>query len=408
MQVQDRSGLATPQQLQSVTDKLIAEARQNRQLQQLFTSFRANVPQLYVNVDRTKVKSADVSITDVFNALQVYLGSLYVNDFNFLGRTYRVLAQADASYRARAQDIAALKTRNRAGQMLPLGAVVDVKDTTGPDRINRYNLYQSAEINGAAVPGISTGQSIEAMENIAKRNLPQGYSYEWTELAFQEKAAGNTALLIFPLCIFFVFLTHSAEYESFALSSAIILIVPMCLLCGIAGVALRHMDNNIFTQIGFVVLAGLSAKNAVLIVEFAKQQQERGLNAKQAAIEAARLRLRPILMTSFAFILGVVPLVRATGAGSEMRQALGTVVFFGMLGVTFFGLFLTPVFFMTIRRLTGRYVLTEETSPAVERPVEIGLSDSGDRADSTHQPAPGARGPDGNPLSSHRAEEVPR
>jgi hydrophobe/amphiphile efflux-1 (HAE1) family protein len=365
MQVQDRTGLATPQELQSITDKLIGEARKNPQLQQLFTSFRANVPQLYVNVDRTKVKSADVSITDVFNTLQVYLGSLYVNDFNFLGRTYRVMAQADASDRARAQDITVLKTRNRAGKMLPLGAVVDVKDTTGPDRINRYNLYQSAEINGAALPGVSTGQAIQSMEALAAQFLPRGYNYEWTELAFQEKAAGNTALFIFPLCILFVFLTHSAEYESYALSSAIILIVPMCLLCGIAGVALRHMDNNIFTQIGFVVLAGLSAKNAVLIVEFAKQQQERGLNARDAAIEAARLRLRPILMTSFAFILGVVPLVRATGAGSEMRQALGTVVFFGMLGVTFFGLFLTPVFYVTIRRLTGKFVLKPE--PAAGR-----------------------------------------
>ena len=370
MQVQDRSGLATPQQLQSVTDSLIAEARKNPQLQQLFTSFRANVPQLYVNVDRTKVKSADVSITDVFNALQVYLGSLYINDFNFLGRTYRVLAQADSSFRARAQDIADLKTRNRAGNMLPLGSVIDVKDVTGPDRINRYNLYQSAEINGAAAPGISTGQAIDAMEHLASQTLPQGYNYEWTELAYQEKLAGNTALFIFPLCILFVFLTHSAEYESFALSSAIILIVPMCLLCGIAGVALRHMDNNIFTQIGFVVLAGLSAKNAVLIVEFAKQQQERGLNARDAAIEAARLRLRPILMTSFAFILGVLPLVRATGAGSEMRQALGTVVFFGMLGVTFFGLVLTPVFYLTIRRLTGKFVLSVEALTDGRRAVE--------------------------------------
>jgi len=378
MQVQDRTGLATPQQLQSITDGLIAEARKDPRFQQLFTSFRANVPQLYANVDRTKVKSADVSITDVFNALQVYLGSLYVNDFNFLGRTYRVMAQADASFRARAQDIAALKTRNRAGQMLPLGSVIDVKDTTGPDRINRYNLYQSAEINGAAAPGISTGQAIQTMEQLAHQTLPQGYDYEWTELAFQEKAAGNTALFIFPLCILFVFLTHSAEYESFALSSAIILIVPMCLLCGIAGVALRHMDNNIFTQIGFVVLAGLSAKNAVLIVEFAKQQQEGGLRARDAAIEAARLRLRPILMTSFAFILGVVPLVRATGAGSEMRQALGTVVFFGMLGVTFFGLFLTPVFFTTIRRLTGRDDLRSEAAFVADRRPEHVSPPSGD------------------------------
>jgi hydrophobe/amphiphile efflux-1 (HAE1) family protein len=387
MQVQDRTGLATPQEVQAVTDKLISAARKDPKLQQLFTSYRANVPQLYVNVDRTKVKSADVKVTDVFNALQVYLGSLYVNDFNYLGRTYRVMAQADSPFRARASDIAQLKTRNRTGGMLPLGAVLDVKDVTGPDRINRYNLYQSAEINGATAPGISTGQGIQAMESLAHQVLPHGYSYEWTELAFQEEAAGNTALFIFPLCVLFVFLTHAAEYESFALSSAIILIVPMCLLCGITGVALRHMDNNIFTQIGFVVLAGLSAKNAVLIVEFARQQQERGLNAMEAAIEAARLRLRPILMTSFAFILGVVPLVRATGAGSEMRQALGTVVFFGMLGVTFFGLVLTPVFYVTIRKLTGKYVLPREPQRASEPPSEPAPTRGADGAHTTLRPA---------------------
>ena len=384
MQVQDRTGLATPQELQAVTDRMIGEARKDPRLQQMFTSYRANVPQLYVNVDRTKVKSADVQVTDVFNALQVYLGSLYVNDFNYLGRTYRVMAQADSPFRAKASDIAQLKTRNRTGGMVPLGAVLDVKDTTGPDRINRYNLYQSAEINGATAPGISTGQGIEAMEDLAQRVLPHGYGYEWTELSFQEKVAGNTALFIFPLCILFVFLTHSAEYESFALSSAIILIVPMCLLSGITGVALRHMDNNIFTQIGFVVLAGLSAKNAVLIVEFAKQQQERGLNAMEAAIEAARLRLRPILMTSFAFILGVVPLVRATGAGSEMRQALGTVVFFGMLGVTFFGLVLTPVFYVTIRKLTGKYILPREPQRGSEPPSEPAPPRGPDGADGVH------------------------
>ncbi len=353
MQVEDRSGRSTPQELQAAIDGLALQARANPQLQSLFATFRANVPQLYANVDRTKVKMQDVPVTAVFEALQVYLGSLYVNDFNFLGRTYRVTAQADAPFRATAADVSQLKTRNRAGEMVPLGALMDLEDTTGPDRISRYNLYQSADVNGNAVPGVSSGQAMSIMEDMARKTLPRGYDFEWTELAFQEKQSANTSLLIFPLCVLFVWLVHSAEYESFALSTAIILIVPMCLLSGIAGVWLRGMDNNIFTQIGFVVLAGLSAKNAVLIVEFAKQQEEKGLGSFDAAVEAARLRLRPILMTSFAFILGVVPLILAKGAGAEMRQALGTVVFFGMVGVTFFGLFLTPVFYHVIRRITG-------------------------------------------------------
>ncbi len=360
LQIQDRTGRATAQELQAATDRLVAEARAHPQLAAAFSTYRANVPQLYADVDRAKVKKQDVQVTSVFQALQVFLGSLYINDFNFLGRTYRVTAQADAPFRATAAEVAQLKTRNRAGAMVPLGAVLHLEDITGPDRVSRYNLYQTAEINGSGRPGVSSGQAMAIMEDLASRTLPQGYSYEWTELAYQEKLAGNTAIFIFPLCVLFVWLVHSAEYESFALSTAIILIVPMCLLSGIAGVWLRGMDNNIFTQIGFVVLAGLSAKNAVLIVEFAKQQQEHGLTAAEAAVEAARLRLRPILMTSFAFILGVVPLIVASGAGAEMRQALGTVVFYGMLGVTFFGLFFTPVFFTVIRKLTGRNVLPTE------------------------------------------------
>jgi hydrophobe/amphiphile efflux-1 (HAE1) family protein len=380
MQVEDRTGRASPQELQAVIEDVMAKARQRPELQQVFSTFRANVPQLYVNVDRAKVKSQDVQITDVFQTLQVYLGGLYVNDFNYLGRTFKVMAQADATFRAHAADVAQLKTRNSAGQMVPLGSVVDLQDTTGADRINRYNLYQSAEIQGAAVPGVSTGQALEIMDGIAKETLPVGYQADWTELAFQERLAGNSGMWIFPMCVLFVFLVHSAEYESFALSSAIILIVPMCLLCGIGGVLLRGMDNNIFTQIGFVVLAGLSAKNAVLIVEFAKQQQDdHHSRAFDAAIEAARLRLRPILMTSFAFILGVVPLVTAKGAGAEMRQALGTAVFFGMLGVTFFGIFLTPVFFVTIRWLTHRGAapprrecLLHPSHGHVEAPAHVG------------------------------------
>ncbi len=353
-QVQDRSGRATPQELQAVTDALIAAARADPRLQAVFTTFRANVPQLYAHVDRAKVKTQDVQVTDVFEALQVFLGSLYVNDFNYLGRTYRVTAQADAPFRATATEVSQMKARNRDGQMVPLGAVLNIADSVGPDRISRYNLYQSAEVNGDSAPGVSTGEAIAIMERLAQAHLPPGYAFEWTEIALQEKLAGNTAFWIFPLCVLFVWLVHSAEYESFSLSSAIILIVPMCLLCGIVGVWLRGMDNNIFTQIGFVVLAGLSAKNAVLIVEFAKQQEERGKGYFEAAIEAAHLRLRPILMTSFAFILGVLPLAVATGAGAEMRQALGTVVIFGMLGVTFFGIFLTPVFYVSIRWIGSR------------------------------------------------------
>lgn len=362
LQVEDHSGRATPQMLSVVTEQLLAEARKNPQLQALFTTFRASSPQLFADVDREKAKKADVPVTKIFEALQVFLGSLYVNDFNYLGRTYRVTAQADAPFRATADTVGQLKTRNRAGAMVPLGSLLHLQDITGPDRLNRYNLFLSSEINGNSAPGVSSGQAVAIMEQLAREHLPRGFEAEWTELAYQEESAGNTAIFIFPLCVLFVWLVHSAEYESFALSTAIILIVPMCLFSGIAGVWLRGMDNNIFTQIGFVVLAGLSAKNAVLIVEFAKQQQEHGLRSFDAAIEAARLRLRPILMTSFAFILGVVPLILATGAGAEMRQALGTVVFFGMIGVTNFGLFLTPVFFTVIRRLTRRDVLREHAA----------------------------------------------
>ena len=355
MQIEDRSGGATPQQLQQAAQHLIDAARSRPELTRLFSTFRANVPQIYINVNRVKAKQQNVAVTDVFDALQVFLGGLYINDFNYLGRTWHVMAQADAPFRATVAQVALLKTRNAMGQMVPLGAISDLKDIVGPDRIQRYDLYTSADIIGAAAPGYSSGQALSAMEELANKELPKQYSYEWTDLAFQEKAASGLAFLVFPLCILFVWLTHSAEYESFALSTAIILIVPMCLLCGITAVWARHMDNNIFTQIGFVVLAGMSVKNAVLIVEFAKQQQEHhsGMKAGEAAIEAARLRLRPILMTSFAFIFGVIPLIIATGAGAEMRQALGTVVFFGMIGVTFFGVFLTPVFYTVIRRLTG-------------------------------------------------------
>jgi hydrophobe/amphiphile efflux-1 (HAE1) family protein len=368
MQVEDRSGSATPQQLQDATQHLIDASRARPEFSRLFSTFRASVPQIYVNVDRVKAKQQNVEVTDIFQALQVYLGGFYINDFNYLGRTWHVMAQADAPFRATAAQVGLLKTRNAAGQMVPLGALTELKDIVGPDRIQRYDLYTSADIIGASAPGFSSGQALAAMEEVANKDLPRQYSYEWTDLAFQEKAASGLAFLVFPLCMLFVWLTHSAEYESFALSTAIILIVPMCLLCGIAAVWYRQMDNNIFTQIGFVVLAGMSVKNAVLIVEFAKQHQEqhRDMKAADAAIEAAGLRLRPILMTSFAFIFGVIPLIIASGAGAEMRQALGTVVFFGMIGVTFFGLFLTPVFYTVIRRLTGyRWVPTEKPARSI-------------------------------------------
>jgi len=369
VQIEDHSGRGTPQQLQVAIQKIIDEGRKRPEFAGLFSTFRANFPQLHGEVNRVKAKQQHVAVTDIFTTLQVFLGGFYVNDFNYLGRTWHVTAQADTQFRTTPEAIKRFQTRNSTGGMVPLGAVMDIEEITGPDRIQRYNLYASAEINGTTKPGISSGQGIAAMEELAQKFLPPDYAFEWTDLAYQERTAGNTAFYIFPLCVLLVWLVHSAEYESFALSTAIILIVPMCILCGIGGVWLRNMDDNIFTQIGFVVLAGMSVKNAVLIVEFAKQQQEHnpGMTATEAAIEAARLRLRPILMTSLTFIFGVLPLLGATGAGAEMRQAMGTAVFFGMLGVTFFGLFYTPIFYVVIRKLTGR-----DTVP-VHQPAEKAL-----------------------------------
>jgi multidrug efflux pump len=322
-------------------------------VQGVLTSFRAGVPQFHVDVDRIKAKAMRIPLSDVFDTLQVYLGSLYVNDFNLFGRTYQVTAQADAEFRREPNDILDLKTRNASGEMVPLGTLLAVKSVSGPDKIVRYNMFPSAELTGTPAPGISSGQAIAFMEQLAREKLPATMGFEWTELTLQEILAGNTAIYIFPLCVLFVFLTLAAQYESWSLPLIIVLIVPMCLLSAIGGVWLRGMDNNIFTQIGFVVLVGLACKNAILIVQFAKQRQDEGLSRFDAAVEASRLRLRPILMTSFAFIFGVLPLVLAKGAGAEMRQALGTAVFFGMLGVTFFGIFLTPVFYVVIRRITG-------------------------------------------------------
>jgi len=353
MMIQDRADLGLGA-LGDTSSRMRVNGSQTPGLAQVFTTFTTRVPQLFVDVDRVKAKSMNVALSDVNDTLQIYLGSLYVNDFNRFGRTYQVTAQADSNFRIQPEDIRKLKTRNAAGGMVPLGTLVDVRETTGPDKVIRYNMYPAADINGVAKPGVSSGQAIALAQQLAAKELPPGVNYEWTDLTYQEILAGNTIVFIFPLCVLLVFLTLAAQYESWGLPMAIILIVPMCLLSAVIGIWLRHMDNNIFTQIGLIVLVGLASKNAILIVEFAKQLEDGGKSITDAAIEAARLRLRPILMTSFAFILGVVPLVLAKGAGAEMRQALGTAVFFGMLGVTFFGLILTPVFYVVIRKLTAR------------------------------------------------------
>jgi multidrug efflux pump len=350
IQIQDRRGAGLPA-LQAATDELISKGRSGHGLVGLFTSFRSQVPQIYLDIDRRKVETLDVPINSVFNTLQAYLGSTYVNDFNFVNRTNQVNIQAGARYRIQPESIGQLYTRNNKNQMVPLATLMDVQETVGPDKVMHYNIYPSAEINGSTLPGVSSGQAIEVMQTLADQTLPRQFGYEWTELSLQEILAGNSALYIFPLCALFVFLVLAAQYESWSLPLSIILIVPMCLFAAIAGVYIRGSDNNIFTQIGFVVLIGLACKNAILIVEYAKQQMDAGLSRHDAAIEAAKLRLRPILMTSFAFTLGVYPLVNAAGPGAEMRQAIGTAVFSGMIGVTFFGIFLTPVFFSVIMKL---------------------------------------------------------
>jgi NodT family efflux transporter outer membrane factor (OMF) lipoprotein len=353
LEVQDRSG-AGLMALQSATEALADAGNQQPGLVGLFTPFNANTPQLYADIDRTKATQLNVPLNNLFDTLQVYLGSSYVNDFNLFGRTYRVTAQADGPFRNDPDEIARLKTRSASGAMVPLGSLVDIHRTTGPDRVLRYNMYPAAEINGDTAPGVGSGQAIATMERLAAEVLPRGMGFEWTELTYQQILAGNVALFIFPICVLFVFLVLAAQYESWVLPLAIILIVPMCLLSAISGVWLRGMDNNILTQIGFVVLVALACKNAILIVEFAKDEQAAGKDRIAAAIEACRIRLRPILMTSFAFILGVLPLFMATGAGAEMLRALGTSVLSGMLGVTFFGLVLTPVFYVVIRWFVER------------------------------------------------------
>jgi multidrug efflux pump subunit AcrB len=301
-----------------------------------------------------RAQQLDVPMRNVFETLQVYLGSLYVNDFNHLGRTYRVTAQADAPFRDEVEDVLRLRTRSASGAIVPLGTILTMQSRVGPDRVIRYNLYPAADVQGVTLPGASTGLSMTSLERIADDALPQGFAYEWTDLAYQQKLAGSTALFIFPLSVLFVFLTLSAQYESWLLPLAIILIVPLCLLFALVGVWFRGIDNNVLTQIGFVVLIALACKNAILVVEFAKTLEDEGRDRFAAAVEACRIRLRAILMTAFSFVLGVIPLLVATGAGAEMRRALGTTVFAGMLGVTLLGLFLTPVFYVILRGLVAR------------------------------------------------------
>jgi multidrug efflux pump len=321
------------------------------------------VPQLYAEIDRTRARQLGVAVTDVFETMQIYLGSLYVNDFNRFGRVYSVRVQADAPFRARADDIGQLKVRSRTGDMIPLSALLKVQQAAGPERAMRYNGFLSADITGGPAPGYSSGQAQAAAERIAAETLPKGISFEWTELTYQEILAGNSAILIFPLSVLLVFLVLAALYESLTLPLSIIMIVPMGLLAALTGVWISGGDNNVFTQIGLVVLVGLSAKNAILMVEFARELEFAGRTPLQAAIEASRLRLRPILMTSLAFIMGVVPLVLSVGAGAEMRQAMGIAVFSGMIGVTFFGIFLTPLFYVMLRALTGNRPLKQAGAP---------------------------------------------
>jgi hydrophobe/amphiphile efflux-1 (HAE1) family protein len=348
LMIEDRAGQGS-EVLRAATESLVTRAAQTPGIAATFSLFETSTPQVYLNIDRTKAQLLGINVQDVFNALQIYIGSSYVNDFNLFGRTFRVTAQARDEDRQHIRDVLKIRVRNSNGDTVPLGSFTTVDNISGPYRVPRYNLYPAAEIDGAAAPGYSQGQAIAIMDKLASETLPQGFATEWTTLAYQQIRAGNTATFAFLLAVVFVFLVLAAQYESLTLPLAVIMIVPMCLVAAIAGVILRGLDNNILTQVGFVVLIGLAAKNAILIVEFARQLEDGGHTRWQAAIDATRLRLRPILMTSLAFILGVTPLVWAIGAGAELRQALGTAVFSGMIGVTAFGLVFTPVFYVIAR-----------------------------------------------------------
>ena len=371
LQLEDRTDLGD-EALYGTLKKILGQAYQTPQLnpKQTFSGYQINVPQLFADVNRTRAKQLGIPITSIFDTMQIYLGSLYINDFNRFGRTYQVIAQADAPFRATADDITKLKVRNANGEMVPLGSVLSIHQSYGPERAMRYNAYRTAEINSGPAPGFSSDQAQAAIEKIIHDVAPKGMSYEWTDLTYQQILSGDTTMYVFPLCVLLVFLVLAAQYESLSLPLAVILIVPMCMLCAMIGVWLTHqydttwssimglptdpMSNNIFTQIGLIVLVGLACKNAILIVEFARELELGGASPLHAAMEAARLRLRPILMTSFAFIMGVIPLVMSSGAGAEMRHSMGVAVFAGMLGVTAFGLFLTPVFYVALRTLVGK------------------------------------------------------
>jgi hydrophobe/amphiphile efflux-1 (HAE1) family protein len=353
LMVQDRAGLGSDA-LAHAAQALVAAANKDPAFAGVFTLFSTRSPTVYTDIDREKAQKVGLTPTDVFSTLQVYLGSQYVNDFNYLGRTYQVIAQADGSFRRDAADIQRLKARNATGAMVPIGTVARLRDETAAYRVPRFDLYPAAEVMGVAAPGVATGTALHRMEELAHQVLPPGIGFEWTELAFQQQQKGTPTLLVFGAAALLVFLVLAAQYESWKLPLAVVLIVPMCLLASVTGLLARGMSIDVLAQIGFVVLVGLAAKNAILIVEFARQAEEAGASPAEAAVRAARTRLRPILMTSFAFILGVAPLVVATGAGAEMRQSLGTAVFFGMLGVTGFGLLFTPVFYTVVRRIGGR------------------------------------------------------
>jgi hydrophobe/amphiphile efflux-1 (HAE1) family protein len=351
--IEDRGDLGN-EELESVANRVVASGSASPLLQGLFTSFRANTPWLFLDIDREKTQLLGVSISELFNTLQVYLGSLYVNDFNRFGRTWQVNVQGEADFRKQIVDLSGLRVRSESGGMVPLGSLAQIRDVSGPVMIIRYNLYRSATINLNSAPGVSSGQALEGMQKVMEEELPQAMRSDWTELALLQLQTGNTAMFAFGLAVVLVFLVLAAQFESWALPMAVILVVPMCLLCSTVGVNIAKMDVNIFTQVGFIVLVGLACKNAILIVEFAKSRREYGATSFEATIDACELRLRPIVMTSLAFILGVVPLILSSGAGAEMRKTLGVAVFSGMLGVTVFGIFLTPVFYYVIQRLGDR------------------------------------------------------
>ncbi len=360
LQIQDRADLGF-EALDNVLKEVTGKAYANPALTGVFSGYNVNVPQLFVDLDRTKAQQLGIEISDIFSTMQIYLGSSYVNDFNQFGRTYQVIAQAEKEFRATPQDIMRLQVRNNKGDMVPLGSVIKVTETFGPEIASRYNAFRAADLNGNAAPGFSSGEAQAAITQILEETLPKGMEFEWTELTYQEILAGNTAIFIFPLCIFLVFLVLAAQYESLTLPLAVIMIVPMGILSALLGIFFVGGDNNIFTQISLFVLAALACKNAILIVEFARELEHQGRTVLEAAVEASRLRLRPILMTSFAFIMGVLPLVLSHGAGAEMRQAIGVAVFSGMLGVTFFGLIFTPVFYVMLRNLEMKITGTKNT-----------------------------------------------